>query len=682
MFALPAFGQLSGNYNIGSGETYTTLKAACDDIMASGLSGNVTFLITSDLTESATSHLGINSAFSITFKPSADVDRTITFTKATDNTASSGGFVIGLSSDNWAAPVITNNITIDGYTDGGSTRRLTIATSSGAFTAHTPIHVIGDVNNLTIKNCSLTVNQTTGTAAFGPVTMRVGNWSSTDYLVDNVVIDNCVITSSTPSGAGIFVSNTTSGGGAVPTGRPTGLEFKNNIINVKHRAVSLNYAGTSSTYNNQISVNQPGSGFASFGIGGTSAGLVTTNVYNNRIIQLGTGNTAGAANGIRGIQASAGGTWNIYNNFITGFSTPASGTTELLGIRIGSGSNVYHNTIVMNNVTTTGGGTQPTSGIVAFTATADIRNNIIITEEDDFTNYAVYYSSLPTTTDYNNFHRNGTTNARIGFAVSAARATLGDLQSATSKDADSRSAAVTFVSATDLHVSGGSIGDWANLSGTLLSSPYDVDIDGHSRHTTPYMGADENLTSPLPVELTSFTAIAKGNRVELQWNTATELNNYGFDVERSIAGTWTKIGFVEGAGNSNAPRSYSFVDGSAQGAVQYRLKQIDRDGQFTYSSVVEVMVASVAERYELAQNFPNPFNPTTTIRFAVKQNEHATVKVYDITGREVATLFNGAAQAGQMYNVQFNATGLSSGIYFYVLQTPNVREVKKMSLLK
>jgi hypothetical protein len=196
------------------------------------------------------------------------------------------------------------------------------------------------------------------------------------------------------------------------------------------------------------------------------------------------------------------------------------------------------------------------------------------------------------------------------------------------------------------------------------------------------MGADENLSSPLPVELTSFSAIAKGNRVELQWNTATELNNYGFDVERSTSGTWTKIGFVEGAGTSNAPKSYSFIDGSAQGAVQYRLKQIDRDGQFTYSSVVEVMIANAAERYELAQNFPNPFNPVTTIRFAVKQNEHATVKVYDIAGREVAMLFSDAAQPGQMYNVQFNATGLASGIYFYVLQTPNVREVKKMQLLK
>lgn len=93
-------------------------------------------------------------------------------------------------------------------------------------------------------------------------------------------------------------------------------------------------------------------------------------------------------------------------------------------------------------------------------------------------------------------------------------------------------------------------------------------------------------------------------------------------------------------------------------------------------------VNTIVKSYELAQNFPNPFNPTTTIRFSVQQLEQASVKVFDITGREVATLFNDVAAPGQVYNVQFNATGLASGIYFYVLQTPNVREVKKMSLIK
>lgn len=675
--------QFTGSYNVGTGQTYETLKAFCDAVNAGTVDGNITVNITSDITEATNFALGVNTSdFSITFRPSADENRTITFTQATDNGASSGGWLIGVSTtSSWNDRVVTKNITIDGYADGGSTRRLTLKTSSTAFSAHTPIHVIGDVDNLTIKNCSLAVEQTTGTSAFGVISMRVGNWSSTDFLPDNVVIDNCVLNSTAPAGSGIFISNTTSGSGAVPTGRPTGLEFKNNTISVKHRAISLNYAGTSSSYNNQISVNNPNSGAASWGIGGASTGLVTTNVYNNKITQLGTGNTAGAGNGIRGIQASGGGTWNITNNFITGFATPASGTTELIGIRAGSASNIYYNTIVLNNVTTTGGGSQPTSGIVTFTASCDIRNNIIISEEDDFTNYVVYYSSLPGTTDYNNFYRSGTVNAKIGFASAAARATLEDLQTATSKDANSISKAANFVSATDLHLTGASSGD-GDLTGTPIGG-YTTDIDGVTRDASyPYMGADESSPA-LPVEISSFTAVSRGKNIELRWATATETNNLGFEVEKSVNGIWNKIGFVQGAGTSNSSREYSYMDkADVNGTYSYRLKQIDRDGKFTYVPAIEVNVNLVVNSYELAQNYPNPFNPSTTIRFSVPVTEKTTVKIFDITGREVAELFNDVAQAGQVYNVQFNATGLASGMYFYVLNTANVREVKKMTLLK
>ncbi|MDD8018678.1 MAG: T9SS type A sorting domain-containing protein, partial [Bacteroidota bacterium] len=114
----------------------------------------------------------------------------------------------------------------------------------------------------------------------------------------------------------------------------------------------------------------------------------------------------------------------------------------------------------------------------------------------------------------------------------------------------------------------------------------------------------------------------------------------------------------------------------------YRLKQIDRDGKFTYSNAIEVHISAVAEAYELAQNYPNPFNPATTIRFTVKIMERASVRVFDVTGREVATLFDNVAQPGDVYSVQFNAASLSSGIYFYVLQTPTFRSVKKMQMLK
>lgn len=686
-----SFAQMSGTYYIGNPGTgpggsnpdYASLNAACAAVSSAGVSGNITFYITSDLTETLNSNLGVNTAgYSITFKPYDDADKTITFTKTTDNAASSGGLVIGLSADNWANLVTTDNIIIDGYATGGSTRRLTLVTASTAHTAHTPIHIVGDVNNVTIKNCNLTVSQTTGTSTFGAVSMRSGKWGGVNYIPDNIIIDNCIINTSTPSGAGIFFSFTTSGGGATPDGRPLGLEFKNNTITVKHRAVSLNYAGTSSIHHNQISVNQPATGYASFGIGGTSSGLVLTNIYSNKITQLSTGNTGGAGNGIRGIQASGGGTWNIYNNFITGFATPATGTTEVVGIRCGSTSNIYHNTIVMNNVSTTGPGTTPTGGIVTYTTAVDIRNNIIITEEDDFVSYCIYASSLPITSNYNDLYRSGTTNANIGYYLGA-QPTLNNWQTATSLDANSVSVAVTFISSTDLHLAGSSVGD-PNLLGTDLTSLVSDDIDGETRlspPTGPYMGADEG-SIPLPIELSAFSASVKYDAVQLSWKTNTEVNSSLFEIQRKVENAeWTKIGEVTAAGNSNSPKDYSYVDRNlTSGKYLYRLKMIDADGSYQFSKVVEAEITLPTE-FSLSQNYPNPFNPTTQINYSLPFDTEVRLDVYTSNGELVRTLVNETQSAGT-HTVEFNASDLASGTYIYRMVAKDFVQTRKMILIK
>ncbi len=188
--------------------------------------------------------------------------------------------------------------------------------------------------------------------------------------------------------------------------------------------------------------------------------------------------------------------------------------------------------------------------------------------------------------------------------------------------------------------------------------------------------------SPLPVELNSFTASAAKNGVTLSWKTATEMNNYGFDIERKSASNWSKVGFVEGRGTTNAPQSYSYADNSATGKISYRLKQIDRDGKFEYSKEVEVVTAVAPTVFALSQNYPNPFNPTTNISFTVPSTGRATLKILNILGQEVATLFNGEAQAGIVNQVQFNATGLSSGVYFSRLEYNGKAQMTKMSLLK
>ncbi len=191
----------------------------------------------------------------------------------------------------------------------------------------------------------------------------------------------------------------------------------------------------------------------------------------------------------------------------------------------------------------------------------------------------------------------------------------------------------------------------------------------------------------LPVELTSFTALTANNNVELKWNTATEVNNYGFNIERSqkTEGSsqnlqWEQIGFVKGNGNSNSPKNYSFIDDNpVSGKVEYRLKQIDNNGNFKYSQVVTVN--SLPTKFEVWQNYPNPFNPTTTIQYAIPKAEHVTLKVYDEIGREVSTLVNENKEAGQ-YNVSFNGSNLASGIYYYRITSGYFNEVKKLMLLK
>ena len=191
-------------------------------------------------------------------------------------------------------------------------------------------------------------------------------------------------------------------------------------------------------------------------------------------------------------------------------------------------------------------------------------------------------------------------------------------------------------------------------------------------------------TTPLPVELTSFIALTNNNIVNLLWTTATEINNYGFEIQRNplLGGVqgWVKVGFVKGNGNSNSPKDYSFIDTDPlNGDVEYRLKQIDNDGAFKYSSIVTVN--SLPTKFELFQNYPNPFNPTTTIRYSIPNAEHVTLKVYDELGKEVSTLVDEKKVNGS-YSVKFNGLGLASGIYYYRITGGDFRDVKKMMLLK
>jgi len=239
-----------------------------------------------------------------------------------------------------------------------------------------------------------------------------------------------------------------------------------------------------------------------------------------------------------------------------------------------------------------------------------------------------------------------------------------------------------------------------NVNFKVGQAPYAIavgDLDGDGKPdiaVTNYFNDTVSVirnavSAALPVELTSFTATAENGAAALEWKTATEVNNAGFEVQRQAvnsnqrsAASWGKIGFVEGNGTSNAPHTYSYADNVGGAATySYRLKQIDHDGAFTYSVSAQVSIG-VPKVLALDQNFPNPFNPSTNIQFTVPADGRAVLKVFNVLGQETATLFDGIAKAGEYHQTTFDASRLASGIYFSRLEFDGRMQLKKMLLLK
>ena len=196
-----------------------------------------------------------------------------------------------------------------------------------------------------------------------------------------------------------------------------------------------------------------------------------------------------------------------------------------------------------------------------------------------------------------------------------------------------------------------------------------------------------NSGQALPVELSSFTGYSNENSIILKWQTATEVNNYGFDIERKQGSeNWSKIGFVAGSGNSNSPKSYSFTDHPTGGrSFSYRLKQIDNDGTYEYYDAITLSIEGLGKA-KLLQNNPNPFNPSTEIKFYIPNDTKVKIVIYDILGREVVTLLNEEKQAGY-HIIYWNGNDkkgnvATSGIYLCRLIADNYVETKKMNLLK
>ncbi len=238
---------------------------------------------------------------------------------------------------------------------------------------------------------------------------------------------------------------------------------------------------------------------------------------------------------------------------------------------------------------------------------------------------------------------------------------------------------------------------WSQMYGSFGSIAYYHDFTPYCSewdvlwhcHPTVYTDMYFELygISSTPVDLTSFTASAIEGAVNLTWSTSTETNNKGFEIERLNTGLgtgrWNEIAFIAGGGTTTETQSYSYTDNNLPpGTYIYRLKQIDFDGRAKYSEEAEASIG-IPRQFSLSQNFPNPFNPATTIGFELPRSGFVTLRIYDILGREAAVLVNEQKQPGR-YSLRFDAgkSGLCGGVYIYQLRVNDYVSSKKLLLLK
>jgi trimeric autotransporter adhesin len=539
-----------------------------------------------------------------------------------------------------------------------------------------------------IYNNSMPVSSgTTGSAVIGYY--NTGNTAVTENVFNNT-IHNLSVGGSSTSG-----NTVTYGIYSVPT-LSSSTVVKNIYGNVIH--------GFAST------VGYVGGIFQQYG---TSVQIHKNNIYN--LSTASTNNTSFAAGIIiTGVLTGAGVNVTAYNNFISDLRTPASSNPNgVIGINSmlsasGTSVSLYYNTIYLNASST--GANFGSSGISAVgnasatSAVLEMKNNIIINESvpagsgltvafrrsnENLENYSLESNN-------NDFYA-GTPSANrlIFYDGLNSDQTLAEYKlRVVPRDSSSISKAVIFEDALagDLHLAGASVGDF-DLVGIPISG-ITTDIDDDVRHETyPYIGADE-AEIPLPAELVSLNAVVNGNNVLLSWSTASETNNQGFEIHKtvnspqSVVGSeqWNIIGFVEGNGTTTEMHSYSFIDVNPfSGKSYYRLKQIDFDGSFEYSQTIEVDV-NVPLNFALEQNYPNPFNPATNIKFSLPVESEVTIKIFNLLGQEVAEAVNGNYAAGS-HTVAIDGSSLSSGLYFYTINAvgadkKNFTSTKKMLLMK
>lgn len=547
-----AFAQpMSGTYKVGvtdPASDYVSLSAAVAAINANGVGGNIVLEITSDITEPANIGLGVNTnGFGITIRPDKDEDRTITFTKTTDNASPSGHFVIGYTdlTSAWADAntIATNNVTIDGYAVGSETRRLKFTTESGALTASRLIMVIAACENTTIKNC-IVESKSTSTSALCIGTIARKYIGAGDGAPNGVLIENNIISSvASLSGQGLMTSSS----GTLVSAKTTGLVVKDNVISAQGRAGWFYHINGGVFDGNEIKLNQLGNAnTVNYGLwtGTGTAGSFT--IRNNKFFQLTTMEaTATGTLGLRGLSLSSGANYDVYNNTFAGLDrkSATAATVNLTYIFFGGTGSIYNNTFYMPALTQTSTPGYYNAIQLSF-ANPNIVNNIFISEEDAVVN--AFYSAVSTSTvDYNVFYNRAGT-AKSLIVAGTTNNTLALHQTANpTKDVNSKNVNVNFVDAAtgNLLLTGASLND-ANLEVPRLPEVL-KDILGFDRGVTTYAGAHQpDLTSSTPEVQSSHRIMRTSTGVMIELDRESVVEIYGMNgvmIDKTItSGTYSR----------------------------------------------------------------------------------------------------------------------------------------------
>ena len=612
----------------------------------------------------------------LTQKDGASSTNTITIRPAAGNI----GEVISGSST--ASIIVFNGadyVILDGRPGGVGTgtglKIENLATGSGA---NTILLQNGATNNV-IRNLHL-VNNTQNTA--GPRNIMFGTGDACSF---NSILNNKI--EGGRSGIGI------AGTAATPCDK---IVIRNNeIFNWGYAGIWLVSGAANTDIDSNVIYQRVGvnntivSGIIMSTIAGSEY-----NIRKNWIYDLKT--TSTSTTSLRGIYAAgpaAGSIFNINNNMVSLVDSTASVQT-ITGIEfLGSNAytlNVYYNTCFIGGLHTGGtAGATTSAGIRtnATNATLNFKNNIAINKRTGGNVNHIGFALVPTTVpsnidiNYNVYFASGSANSFAAFWQTTGYNTLSTYKTAVApQEQNTIFKDVSFNSLTNLHLVAPSDGD-PDLAGIPISG-ITTDFDGQLRDLVlPYRGADEATT--IPVELVSFTYNISGNDIILNWSTATELNNYGFEIwKKQNNSDWQKIGFLAGAGNSTNINSYSFVDRNLKpGFYSYKLRQVDFSGASKFYELTETVNLNFPDQFELHQNYPNPFNPTTKISWQLPVSDKLTIKLFDVLGREIETIVNGYYEAGK-HSVEFDGSKLTSGIYIYELRTGSYRANKKMTIIK